>query len=98
RIVLPFFAWSFLYLLWLIFYKQVPMSPLIALNYFLFSGMYYHFWFLYALIGLYMVIPILRIFVGNAKRSDMIYYAALWLIATAIIPLIKKFYLLFKID
>ena len=42
------------------------------------SPSYYHLWFLSALIILYLVTPILRLFLKNATQTDVFYFLGLW--------------------
>jgi len=41
---------------------------------------YYHLWFLYVLIGLYLLTPIFRIFVNNCKKEHIEYFLLLFFI------------------
>lgn len=49
--------------------------------------MEFHFWYIYALIGVYLSIPILRQFIKNAPRKTIEYFLVVWLI-------VNLFYLL----
>lgn len=51
---------------------------------------YYHLWFLYALISVYFVIPILRKVVVSASSEILIYYCVLWFVAVALVPLVER--------
>lgn len=50
-----------------------------------------HLWFLYHLIGLYLLVPILRVFVKSAKASELYYYIALWFLVMPILPIVEEF-------
>ena len=43
-----------------------------------------HLWFFYTLIGLYLATPILRLFVSNAKDSDILYFIGIWILAVPV--------------
>lgn len=47
-------------------------------------------WFMYTLLGLYFVTPILRAWLSNASERDIRFYLALWLIAMCY-PVLKMF-------
>jgi surface polysaccharide O-acyltransferase-like enzyme len=49
-----------------------------------------HLWFLYILIGIYLVAPILRAFVSAASRRDLVYFIVIWFIATPLIELAQR--------
>lgn len=52
---------------------------------------YVHLWYLYMIIGLYMITPIIRVFVHNASKKDIEYFLILYLIVNSIVPFINKF-------
>ncbi len=45
-----------------------------------------HFWFLFALAGLYIVTPVLRLFIAGAKQRDLQYFLLLCAIFAVFIP------------
>ena len=49
-----------------------------------------HLWFLYILIGIYLVVPVLRVFVSAASRSDLAYFVAMWFVATPLLELAQR--------
>lgn len=50
---------------------------------------WYHLWFLYMIIGLYVLAPLFRIFTQNAKKKDYLYLFILFFTFGSILPLIK---------
>ncbi len=89
RLLLPFFFWSLLY-----DYQHLRPFTLSALWRSLLhivqentSG---HLWFFYVLFGLYLVLPLLAVFVQHADPGRLRYYLALWLTATALLPLLDQ--------
>lgn len=48
----------------------------------------YHLWFLFMLVGLYIIAPIVRIYVGHATRKNIEYFLVISIIFTSILPLI----------
>jgi surface polysaccharide O-acyltransferase-like enzyme len=55
------------------------------------AGPYYHFWYLYILIGLYLLTPIIRILVAHANSKVIQYFLIIWFVGTAIIPLLTLY-------
>lgn len=85
RIALPFVFWSAAYFAWRIFVNGEPVSAdLFAQG--LLEGPYYHFWFLYLIIGLYLLTPVLRILLAHAHRTLVRYFLILWVTGTATVP------------
>ena len=50
---------------------------------------WHHLWFLYPLLAMYILTPLLRIFTANAKKEHYIYFLILYLIFGSIIPTIN---------
>ena len=95
KVGIPTLFWSVAYLLWSVeAYRNGTMRPLgIALS--MLKAMYLgdveiHLWFLYILIGIYLVVPILRVFVSAASRRDLTYFVVLWFLATPLFELTQR--------
>lgn len=48
----------------------------------------FHFWFLYMMIGIYVVDPILNTFIRTATKSQVQYFIAVWFITNCICGII----------
>lgn len=95
KVGVPTLFWSVAYLLWSVkAYTDGSMNPLrVALS--MLKVMYLgdieiHLWFLYILIGIYLVVPILRVYVSAASRRDLTYFAVLWFLATPLLELAQR--------
>ena len=95
KVGIPTLFWSVTYLLWSVeAYTDGSMNPLrVPLS--LLKVMYLgdveiHLWFLYILIGIYLAVPILRVFVSAASRRDLVYFVALWFLATSLLELAHR--------
>ena len=92
RIGLAFLFWSAVYLVWAFLVTQTPVTSDNVIEgalYSLFSGSYYHFWFLYLIAGLYLLTPILRKIVSVKDPKILKYLILLWFIDVAVVPLIQ---------
>jgi surface polysaccharide O-acyltransferase-like enzyme len=93
RVAILFVAWSAIYAVWNYFFHGVKMSLGEFLRH-LISGtadpVYTHLWYLPLILSLYLLIPILRIYVGNARLWNQLYFACLWLIATIAMPIAES--------
>ncbi|MBP1736951.1 MAG: hypothetical protein H6Q60_832 [Oscillospiraceae bacterium] len=47
---------------------------------------YYHLWYLFMTIGLYLVTPVLRVFVRNAQKRELHYILALSILFASLLP------------
>ena len=92
RIGLAFAFWSAVYLAWSFYITQVPVTLSNVgqgILYDLFSGAYYQFWFIYLIVGLYLITPILRVIIANGDLKIIRYLILLWFVGVAIVPLIQ---------
>jgi len=90
KIVIPTVIWSLIYIAWKILYEKQKLGIGHTLLATLISPSYYHLWFIYATIGLYLAVPILRKFVNGSSNSNMAYFLIIWFFCTAILPLVEK--------
>lgn len=91
KVVIPLLGWSLIYILFRKYYLHQDIN---FLNHFFasfYKKQYYHLWFLYTLIGLYLFIPIFKIFVQNTSKTIHLYFIILWVFTVSIIPIINKF-------
>lgn len=114
KIAIPLIIWSLVYICWILLVEAkdpTPISPFteeigqavtqmfpFSLFGLLFAPAYYHLWFMYALIGLYLCIPLVRILVQNADRSLLKYFVVLWAIATYVFPALMQAKMYIGID
>lgn len=85
RILLCLLFWNWLYIL--IGSGNISLHGILWALREAFGGQYhYHLWFLYVLLGLYLVTPILRAFVRGASRGDLHYFLLLAFLFSSLIP------------
>lgn len=63
-----------------------------ALNHVLWTDTHYHLWFLYMMIGLYLVTPILRAFVRGASRRDLHWFFLLVFVFYSLLPTLQALF------
>lgn len=89
RLIIPLVAWSIIYLaLRSIIDPNVDVIGL-ALRTPIAPAMY-HLWFLYALIGLYLCLPLVGPAIQAASPTHLRYGLGLWLLASGIIPIFER--------
>lgn len=90
KVIIPMLAWAFIYILFIKYVQEKDINiikrMIVALNMYT----YYHLWFLYTLLGLYLVTPFLRIIIKYSSKKLLYYFLGLWLIHVFIIPMINK--------
>jgi surface polysaccharide O-acyltransferase-like enzyme len=91
RIVVPFLAWGTVYFFWKTNGLVSLSSILRLMKEFIIGPVYYHLWFIYTIAGIYLAVPVFRVYVKHASRSNQAYLLTLWFIGTAIYPLVCHF-------
>lgn len=86
RIGIPVLFWGLAYFAWQFFVNKTALNADSILQG-IFAGPYYHFWFIYLLVGLYLLAPILRVIVAHANWAIIKYFLLIWFVGTGIIPL-----------
>jgi surface polysaccharide O-acyltransferase-like enzyme len=89
RIGLPFLFWGAAYFAWNVFVHNEAVTANFIIQGVL-TGPYFHFWYLYMLVGLYLLTPILRIVVAHADRKILKYFLAIWFVG-AFLPVLGLF-------
>jgi len=87
RVVLPLVTWSLIAFAWLAVrdhraadWAQFPRQ---LLN----GPVFYHLWYVYLLVGLYLVVPLLRPLAAQTSESWRRYTLGLWAVASSLLPL-----------
>lgn len=98
RIIWPFLFWSLAYVAYSFYDEELNLTPdiwadaklvLHQLKY----GAYYHLWYVYMLIGLYFITPVIGKFVRNAAEKEVGYFLIVWFIVIAFTqPYLSRFW------
>lgn len=80
KILLPFIAWSIIYYAWATYMWNPGYSLKEFLIMFFNNQIYYHLWYFYALIGIYLLAPVFNIFVNHASKQMIGYVVVLWIL------------------
>ncbi len=91
RVLVPFVIWAFVYLAYRIYYQGENFSPAQMRDALLIGPVFYHLWFIQMILGLYLVTPILRIYVRAASRRDLTYFLLMWFVVVSVLPLLRRF-------
>ncbi|WP_409303078.1 acyltransferase [Peribacillus sp. SCS-155] len=96
RILTALLVWAFIYEFYKkILYKQEPLDTNFLYETLLSiiqGNTHYHLWFLYMIIGIYIIAPILRVFIRNAKKSDIEYFLLIAFVFSSLLPTLGHFY------
>ena len=84
RILIPFVVWSIVYAL--VWGEPVQNFKDLLLNFNYAAG---HMWFVYMLVGVYLIMPLLSPWAEKVGKRELLVYLGIWLFTT-IIPLIRQ--------
>lgn len=89
RLILPLIIFSAI-----IYFKDNPILTIQNfqnfIKLFLQEDIILHYWYLYALIGMYLVTPMLRKMIINFEEEDYKYFIVLWIFSLCVIPILKN--------
>ena len=85
RVVIPFLFWSLVYIAYMFYNEEIDYSGDFWITtkqvlHLLKFGSSYHLWYVYMLIGLYLIMPVLGKFVRNATQKELLYFIGVWFI------------------
>ena len=83
RILFPFIFWTMVYAL--VWGEPVQNFKDLLLNFNYAAG---HLWFVYMMVGIYLLMPILSPWAKTVTKQELLFYLAIWLFTT-LIPLIR---------
>ncbi|EEZ5201784.1 TPA: acyltransferase [Escherichia coli] len=108
KILIPLVFWSYLYIIFARNFNELDpahanpnvfIEPWLLLKH----PAYFHLWFLYAIIGVYLMVPLLRLIAKNSQVT--LYSLAMWLVWFSILPFIQslgylngRLFFIFKLD
>lgn len=93
KVLIPLFAWSAIYMWWdgeLMQAASLQQGVKFIIRGVLTDSAYFHLWFLYVLIGLYLVTPLLGRFIQNASDPEIAYIIGLWLVSILMFAIIRS--------
>ncbi len=91
KVFIPLLAWSMFFILWKVYFEHSTSLSPDSLFSLIYKPAYFHLWFLYALLGVYLSVPLLRVIVNHANTNLLYYGVALWFVTTSLIHVIEKF-------
>lgn len=84
RVVLPFLLWSVIYFLFKSDLTQDLKSILLQFIKAMKSGVEFHLWYVYMILGVYLFVPIINRWTRTAPKKEIYYFLSIWLLITFI--------------
>jgi len=88
KVLIPWIAWTCIYMYWHVAFDHYPVSSLSDLKYFFELTFLTQLWFLPLIFGLYLLTPMFRLFIQAAKLRDIVYITFLWFFTISLLPLL----------
>lgn len=82
RIFIPLLFWNVAYFSYKCIMGYIDFDITILLWNFMDSGMEYHLWYLYTILGIYLIVPFLKMFVDNCTMKQMVWLLFLMICTT----------------
>ena len=89
KVLIPFIVWTLVYYFYSVFKHNKENSIEVFIRGFLNNDISNHLWFIYILIGLYIITPILRILINNLSREMLLYFLIVWFVGNSLFDLIN---------
>jgi surface polysaccharide O-acyltransferase-like enzyme len=87
RIGIPVLFWGAIFFVWGFTVKGQALTVVSILQGVL-AGPYIHFWYVYILVGLYLITPLVRVVVAHADWRIIRYFLILWFVSTGLISIL----------
>jgi surface polysaccharide O-acyltransferase-like enzyme len=85
KIVIPLLVWSIIYYLAGVYSHHYVFSIYDFIVKFMTAKIIYHLWFMYTIVGLYLITPLLKILIQNTAKKDIEYFLGLWIFASVLL-------------
>lgn len=93
KVIIPLVVWSFIYILmendFNIQWKSISILSFLKKLYL--GDVYIHLWYLYMVVGLYLITPIIKTYTKNANRNNLMYFITICFVVNGIIKFSEKF-------
>ncbi len=92
RVGLAFAFWTAIYTIWSFYISKTPVTLANigqSISFDLFGGAYFHFWYIYLIVGLYLITPILRVVIVYGGDKIIRYLILVWFVGVAVVPLLQ---------
>lgn len=92
RVLFPLIIWSFIYFLWRIYANKEELSLYSFIPMLFLEPIYYHLWYMYLVIELYLLAPIMGLYMKYSCCRHNWYYIALWFVMAVVLTFIESWF------
>ena len=91
KLLIPLIVWSGFYIAYKVMEQGESYTVWEMIKLFLMDDVYYHLWFMYTILGLYLMAPFLRILVHYMTQKTFLSFLGFWFLFSAILPFFPKY-------
>lgn len=91
KILIPFVFWVVFYTLWKLRRSLGDFSVVSEARNIIGGDVYFHLWYLYMIVGLYLITPVIRVVITHAQQRLIEYYLIIWFITSSLFPMASHF-------
>jgi len=91
KVIIPLVVWSIIYLIYrqVMWFEDFTWKQMLKMM--LTDNVFFHLWFLYAIIGLYLMTPFLQKIVQHSSKQLLQYFLVSWFFLSSLAPFVYKF-------
>lgn len=89
RIVVSLLIWNIIYFCYQVVTTDLPFDPAVLIGGVLEQGTFYHLWFLYSLIALYLMTPFVKKIIDTSTRAELWFFLFLVSFPSSIRPFLN---------
>ena len=91
KLVIPLVAWSIIYVIFQNYTKHIfsAYSLPALLKAFYEGPLIFHFWFLYLMIGIYLLSPVINLFIKSATEAQVLYFLVIWFVTNCVFGVVQ---------
>lgn len=90
KVVFPFITWGIIYIVWNVKDNISRLSIKYIVEQYVQGPVFWHMWFIYMIMVLYLLTPVIRVYIYNADDTNIKYFLVLLFISTSILELLEK--------
>ncbi|MDX1805966.1 MAG: acyltransferase family protein [Paenisporosarcina sp.] len=92
KVAIPLLAWSIFYIVYrqVMWFEEHTWKQMIKMV--LTDSTFFHLWFLYVILGLYLMTPFLRQIVKASSQQYLQYFLGAWFVISSLFPFVPKFF------
>lgn len=91
RLAIPVIFFAIVYFIFDFTVKNEPVTSRYVVQSLLSGGPYFHFWFIYMIVGLYLLTPLIRALLPNMNKKLLTYFMLIWFAGVSLTPLVPMF-------